>query len=167
MDFWNQKLVRTSYHCLESTITAHLNHSFLPTLALKTRTCVMALLVQEICGNQPIHASLPCWLPKPLPACKDRMYGLFCPNLVCDWLKSNPNLIAITVPYNRLPMGSWAGMGASTLVYLCASMPAYFKTYQTACETLPPHLPHNEASLAMIRENRQWGPNQTGGTGKE
>ena len=42
---WSQKLTQTYYQCLESIIIAHFNRSFLLTLALKTRTCVMALLI--------------------------------------------------------------------------------------------------------------------------
>ena len=45
VNYVNQELVWTYYHCLESAMTAHFNHSFLLTLATKTRTCVMTLLV--------------------------------------------------------------------------------------------------------------------------
>ena len=44
VSFWNQKLVRTYYECLEYAITTHFNCSLL-TLTHKSRTCVMALLV--------------------------------------------------------------------------------------------------------------------------
>ena len=44
-NFLNQKWTQTHYHCLESATTAHLNHSFILVLALKTITCVMTLLV--------------------------------------------------------------------------------------------------------------------------
>jgi hypothetical protein len=44
VNFRSQKLAQTYYQCLESIITTHLNCSFLLTLALKTRTSVMALL---------------------------------------------------------------------------------------------------------------------------
>ena len=54
------------------------NRSFLLTLALKFRTCVMALLVST-------------------------------------WLKFSPDVIKIMVPY-RLPMGSWLGIGTSTIL---------------------------------------------------
>ena len=40
--FLSQQL---NYQCLESTISTHFNHSFLHTLAIKTKTCVMALLL--------------------------------------------------------------------------------------------------------------------------
>ena len=45
MIFWSQKLAQTYYQCMESTVVTHFNRSFLLTLALKTKTCVMELLV--------------------------------------------------------------------------------------------------------------------------
>ena len=45
VNFWSQKLAQTYYQSLEFVKTAHFNHSFLLTLALKTRTCVMTLLI--------------------------------------------------------------------------------------------------------------------------
>ena len=77
MIFWSQKLAQTYDQCLEFAITAHFNSSFLLTLALKTRTCIITLLI---------------------PA----------------WLKFNPNLIEIPVPY-KFSMGAWSGIGANTV----------------------------------------------------
>ena len=44
MYFWSLKLVWTYYNCLESLIIAHFSLPLF-TLALKTKTCVMALLI--------------------------------------------------------------------------------------------------------------------------
>ena len=45
MNIWSQPLAQAYYQCLEYAITTPFNCSFLLNLALKTRTCVMALLV--------------------------------------------------------------------------------------------------------------------------
>ena len=47
VNFLNHNLARAYYQCLKHAITAHHNHSFLLTLARKSRTCVMALLVSD------------------------------------------------------------------------------------------------------------------------
>ena len=86
MDFWSQKLIRTYYQCLESTITAHLNCSFLLTLPLKSITCVITILI---------------------PA-----YSRLSPSLIkIDTLPyQNWDLMWSRLPY-RLPMGSCWGIG--------------------------------------------------------
>ena len=54
MIFINQKLVWTYYQCLDYAITSHLNHSFFLTLALKTKTRVMIVLVSPSRNWTPI-----------------------------------------------------------------------------------------------------------------
>ena len=49
-EFWSQKFAQAYSQCLELTMTAHFDYSFLLTLTLKTRTCVVALLVPT-CSN--------------------------------------------------------------------------------------------------------------------
>ena len=84
VNFWSQNLTQTYYQCLQFAITIHFNRTFLLTLALKTKTCVMTLLVMTLSKFQS-------W-----------------PNE-----KFNPNHIEIVVPY-RLMMGSRLGIGTSS-----------------------------------------------------
>ena len=45
VNFWSQKLAWTYCQCLEFAIIVHFNRLFMLTLAIKTKTCVMALVI--------------------------------------------------------------------------------------------------------------------------
>ena len=79
MKFKAKNWPRTYYQCLECAISAHCNCSVL-TLAIKTKTCVMTIMVSA-------------------------------------WPKIRSSLIKILVLY-RIPMESWSGPGASTVVVM-------------------------------------------------
>ena len=65
MNLWSQKLIRTYYQCLNSTITAHFNHWVLLTSALKTKTRIMTLwaLTQSKSNPNLVQTPVPYRLP--------------------------------------------------------------------------------------------------------
>ena len=101
MDFWSQKLFSTYYPCLESTITSRLDRLFFLTLALKTRTCVMALFFPTLLKLNPnmIGTTIPYRLP---------MGSL-------SWIGSS------TIQATRICpcIVSWARHHAQIIVFLC------------------------------------------------
>lgn len=117
MNVWSQKLTQTYYPCLESANTVPFKRSFLLTLAPKTETCIMALLVLAWSKFSPN----PVEIPVPYRLSMGSWLGIDSSSIDGVKYNTNGNLHPFGTKHSKQPLLGWSCVVAkpSDFDHLC------------------------------------------------